>query len=56
VSEEAIERLGAGLAAFAAGDLQAAMSIWDADVIFVLAMAPLLGISALHRAQSRASR
>jgi limonene-1,2-epoxide hydrolase len=48
VSEEAIERLRAGLAAFAAGDLEAAMSIWDADVIFAPAMLPLLGISEIR--------
>jgi len=48
VSEDAIERLRAGLAALAVGDLAAAMSVWDADVIFAPAMLPLLGISEIR--------
>jgi limonene-1,2-epoxide hydrolase len=47
-SEKPIERLRAGLAALAKGDLSAALSVWDADVVFAPAMMPLLGISEIR--------
>ena len=48
MSEENVERIRAGFRAFAAGDIDAVMDLFDDDVEWSPAIAPLLGVETMR--------